>query len=207
MTTEENLHWLDVEIQHWEDDCQSKHPIKEALYEAHKALEQKLCKDAVSRAEVKKIAKEMYLEVANMELDAKTISDCISCTASKCREVLERKLQALPPVTPQEPNTWSLDDAREDFMHDVYNALDFLPTNEEANRIIDIFDRVTSSIEQEPRKGHWIVDKWGNISCSECGCNALYDKVYTDNSPSGKVIRIKSTFCPTCGADMREVKE
>lgn len=53
----------------------------------------------------------------------------------------------------QEPNTWSLDDAREDFMHDVYNELDFLPTNEEANRIIDIFDRVTSSIEQEPR---WI---------------------------------------------------
>lgn len=53
----------------------------------------------------------------------------------------------------QEPNTWSLDDAREDFMHDVYNTLDFLPTNEEANQIIDSFDRVTSSIEQEPR---WI---------------------------------------------------
>lgn len=49
----------------------------------------------------------------------------------------------------QESNTWSLDDAREDFMHDVYNTLDFLPTNEEANRIIDSFDRVTSSIEQE----------------------------------------------------------
>lgn len=40
MTREENLHWLDVEIQHWEDDCQSKHPIKEALYAARKALEQ-----------------------------------------------------------------------------------------------------------------------------------------------------------------------
>lgn len=65
-------------------------------------LEQKPCEDAVSRAEVKKIAKEMYLEVANMKLDAKTISDCISYTSSKCREVLERKLQALPSVTPQE---------------------------------------------------------------------------------------------------------
>ena len=53
----------------------------------------------------------------------------------------------------QEPNTWSLDDAREDFMYDVYNTLDFLPTNEEANQIIDSFDRVTSSIKQEPR---WI---------------------------------------------------
>ena len=49
----------------------------------------------------------------------------------------------------QKSNTWSLDDAREDFMYDVYNTLDFLPTNEEANRIIDSFDRVTSSIEQE----------------------------------------------------------
>ena len=49
----------------------------------------------------------------------------------------------------QEQNTWSLNDAREDFIHDVYNTLDFLPTNEEAYRIIDSFDRVTSSIKQE----------------------------------------------------------
>lgn len=102
MTREESIKWIDEEIR-WENECQSKHPIKEALYEARKALEQKPCKDAVSRAEVKKIAKEMYLEVASMELDAKTISDCISCTSSKCREVLERKLQALNSVTPQKP--------------------------------------------------------------------------------------------------------
>lgn len=66
-------------------------------------LEQEPCEDAVSRAEVIRIAKEMYLEVANMDLDVKTISDCISYTSSKCREVLERKLQALSSVTPQEP--------------------------------------------------------------------------------------------------------
>lgn len=92
MTREEAILWLNEEIRTWENECQSKHPIKEALYMACKALEREL-------------------------------------------------------------NTWSLDDAREDFMHDVYNALDFLPTNEEANRIIDIFDRVTSSIEQEHK---WI---------------------------------------------------
>ena len=50
----------------------------------------------------------------------------------------------------QEPDTWSLEDAREDFMDDVYNTLDFLPTNDEANQIIDSFDRVTSSIRREP---------------------------------------------------------
>lgn len=59
--------------------------------------------DSVSRAEVRKIAKEMYLEVANMDLDVHTISDCISYTSSKCRQVLEDKLQSLPPVTPTFP--------------------------------------------------------------------------------------------------------
>lgn len=59
--------------------------------------------DYVDIKEVKRIAKEMYLEVANMKLDVSTISDCISYTSSKCRELLERKLQALHSVTPQEP--------------------------------------------------------------------------------------------------------
>lgn len=40
MTREENLHWIDQEIRTWENECQSKHPIKEALYAARKALEQ-----------------------------------------------------------------------------------------------------------------------------------------------------------------------
>lgn len=108
MTREENLYWIDQEIRTWENECQSKHPIKEALYAARKVLEQEPCEDAVSRAEIIKIAKEMYLEVANMELDVKTISDCISCTSSKCREVLERKLQALSSVTPQEKGHWEV---------------------------------------------------------------------------------------------------
>ena len=44
----------------------------------------------------------------------------------------------------------TIDDARENFMSDVYNTLDFLPTNNEANRIIDSFDRVTSGLNQQP---------------------------------------------------------
>ena len=66
--------------------------------------------------------------------------------AREFNEILDLAIKALD----QEPYTWSLNDAREDFMYDVYNTLDFLPTNEEAYRIIDIFDRVTSSIKQEP---------------------------------------------------------
>lgn len=41
----------------------------------------------------------------------------------------------------------TLDDAREDFMFDIYKILDFLPTNNEANQIIDVFDRVTSGLK------------------------------------------------------------
>lgn len=40
MTREENLHWLNQEIRTWENECQSNHPIKEALYAARKALKQ-----------------------------------------------------------------------------------------------------------------------------------------------------------------------
>ena len=66
-----------------------------------KALEQEPCEDVVSRSDVRKIAKEMYLEVANMELDVQTISDCISYTSSKCRQVLVDKLNDLTSVTPK----------------------------------------------------------------------------------------------------------
>lgn len=52
------------------------------------------------------------------------------------------------------------------------------------------------------RTGHWYVNEWGNITCSKCGCGALYDKVYPGESVFGKAIRVKSTFCPTCGARM-----
>lgn len=40
MTREEAKHWLEIELKTWEDECKSKHPIKEALSVAIKALEQ-----------------------------------------------------------------------------------------------------------------------------------------------------------------------
>lgn len=132
----------------------------------------------------------------------------------------------------QEPNTWSLDDAREDFMHDVYNTLDFLPTNEEANHIIDSFDRVTSSIEQEPileKDGTLIVttehcEKVGRVLVQYGTNGTLF---YQDQEPRighwvtkphvfgvaycsecDFELKINNTnFCPNCGADMREVEE
>ena len=48
MTREEARHWLEIELKTWEDECKSKHPIKEALSVAIKALEQEPVLDKIS---------------------------------------------------------------------------------------------------------------------------------------------------------------
>ena len=62
------------------------------------------------------------------------------------------------------------------------------------------------ALEQEPKIGHWEKDEYGNIHCTFCGCNALYEKIHYPDDYFGKVVRAKSGFCPTCGAKMREVR-
>lgn len=69
----------------------------------------------------------------------------------------------------------TIDDARENFMSDVYNTLDFLPTNNEANRIIDSFDRVTSGLNQQPCDNNWrfyynhgYAQAKRDLSCEDC---------------------------------------
>lgn len=94
--------------------------------------QQEPCDDCISRKEMLKYQEYLHGKMSNEE-----------------NHKLWEFIKGLPSVTPQEPNTWSLDDAREDFMSDVYNTLDFLPTNDEANQIIDSFDSVTSGIRQE----------------------------------------------------------
>ena len=128
---------------------------------------------------------------------------------------------------------WSLDDARDDFMHDVYNTLDFLPTNDEANRIIDSFDRVTSGIKLVPsddaisradaKKYLSAPDENGDrviyesdldllppvISQPKTGKWISIDATHSQCDKCLAVFEIVSTngevnFCPNCGADMRE---
>lgn len=60
MTKEENLHWLNQEIQTWENECQSKHPIKEALYAAHRALEQE--SKPMIEIDLYSVIKQKYIE-------------------------------------------------------------------------------------------------------------------------------------------------
>ena len=51
MTREEAKHWLEIELKTWEDECKSKHPIKEALSVAIKALVQEPMLDKI-RADI-----------------------------------------------------------------------------------------------------------------------------------------------------------
>lgn len=87
MTREENLHWLNEEIRTWENECQSKHPIKEALYAARKALEQEPCKDAVSR-------KKVWYMITGGKYSNEDYEQFI--------DRLVNELKELPSVTPQE---------------------------------------------------------------------------------------------------------
>ena len=54
MTREEARHWLEIELKTWEDECKSKHPIKEALSVAIKALKQEPVLDKI-RAEIEQL--------------------------------------------------------------------------------------------------------------------------------------------------------
>jgi len=75
----------------------------------------------------------------------------------------------------QKSQAWSLEYARDVFVYDVYNTLESIPTNDEANRIIDSFDRVTSNIQH--RTAHWVLNDNQGVQpvgyltyhCSECG--------------------------------------
>lgn len=138
MTREENLHWIDEEIRTWENECQSKHPIKEALYAARKALEQEPCEDCISRTpsipkEWQDVFKDVdeFIEYIWDRVDTSDFEDgytspvtnaepneWFKVTASDKREqlydlfveMIERK--NVPSVTPQEPKTGyiSIDD-------------------------------------------------------------------------------------------------
>ncbi len=86
MTREENLRWLNQEIRTWETECQSKHPIKEALYEARKALEQKSALDKI-RAEVKALSPE---PTAYDVVDGNPVKDAVWETIADVLQIIDK---------------------------------------------------------------------------------------------------------------------
>lgn len=133
MTNEEAIYELETNVDY------KTLAIKEACQMAIEALEQK---------------EKTVEEYRNRLMDAFHNADCDELIAVVVRpeesefKQLEWLLKNHYHNQKQQP--CDLDDAREDFMNDVYNTLDFLPTNNEANRIIDSFDRVTSGLKQQP---------------------------------------------------------
>ena len=111
----------------------------------------------------------------------------------------------------------TLDDAREDFMFDVYNILKFLPTNNEANQIIDVFDSVTSGLEQEPckdavsradaKKSKWVIKYHGfppepSTVCSNCGYDIDFEVSKLVKANAFAIEPYRPNYCPNCGAEM-----
>lgn len=125
MAREENLHWIDQEIQTWENECQSKHPIKEALHAARKALEQEPCKDAVSVASVFEIMGNLMS--IPYDFDRSITEKDVSESMDKIRE--------LPRVTPQEQDKPMVE-------IDLYSVI----KQKYIER--DVLDKIRSEIEQ-----------------------------------------------------------
>ena len=65
---------------------------------------------------------------------------------------------------------------------------------------MDDIRALPSVTPQEPRKGHWIVEKGGSYLGQRNACCSNCKDFYTND---WNVMN----YCPNCGADMREVKE
>lgn len=74
---------------------------------------------------------------------------------------------------------------------------------EECQQMVEWLKDYKRLLEQEPKIGYWEKDEYGNIHCTFCGCNAMYDKILYPDDYFGKVIRVTTDYCPTCGARMR----
>ena len=76
--------------------------------------------------------------------------------------------------------------------------------------IIENLEAILKALEQEPRKGHWVLtDVEGNkvwrCHCSECGKDP---QDYVGGSVNWWLIKSKlPKFCPSCGSDNKEVEE
>ena len=76
----------------------------------------------------------------------------------------------------------------------------YLVSNSNYKSVCDVINALPS-VTPQPKRGHWTVIRkeyefMGGIVNESQGCKC---------SNCGGIVRLKSDFCPNCGADMREV--
>lgn len=92
MTKDEIRHWLEIELKTWEDECKSEHPIKEALRNAIKALEEntvleKIYTDEYNRredAELELYKLQQVLQEKTCYNNNEDYDDCDQFICSEC---------------------------------------------------------------------------------------------------------------------------
>ena len=192
MTREENLHWIDEEIRTWENECQSKHPIKEALYAARKALEQEPCEDCISRTlsipkEWQDVFKDVdeFIEYIWDRVDTSDFEDGYTS-----------------PVTNAEPNEWfkvTASDKREQ----LYEL--FVEMIERKN--------VPSVAPQKPKTGYISIDDvmsvFDDFMCGEVdeeGTETFWEML-KDKAESEEYVNLANDLIPIMDEEESEEKE
>lgn len=118
------------------------------------------------------------------------------CKNSNTYEFFKMAIEALQ----QEPTYTSevAQKAYEDGKKDGYmqRKIETIAENLTSSKLKKAIENLPSIKPQEPRKGNWIIDGH-HRRCPEC------DEYFCIKDAEGN--EIASSFCPNCGADMREV--
>ena len=87
---------------------------------------------------------------------------------------------------------------------DACNSLELYPS--EYAKLEDALTKIPAADVAPVRHGHWV----SLTDCSNAGvyCSNCHKKVYKeDYALCNRKNKLRSNYCPNCGADMRESKE
>ena len=118
------------------------------------------------------------------------------CKESNTYEFFKMAIEALQqePIYTSEVAQKAYEDGKKDGY--IQRKIETIADNLISSRIKKTIENLPKVKPQEPRKGSWIIDGH-HRRCPECG------EYFCTKDAEGN--EIPSSFCPNCGADMREV--